>query len=62
MCLVIITWSLFFVVTALCYLSDSVDYSSSSYLSSFANVGVFPCILSADGETFYFTRGRGVWV
>jgi hypothetical protein len=26
------------------------------------NVGVFACILSTDGETFGFTRGRGVQV
>jgi hypothetical protein len=44
------------------YLSNSVDYSSSPYLECFTGVGVFPCILSADGETFGFTRGRGVWV
>jgi hypothetical protein len=44
------------------YLSGSVDYSSSSYLECFTNVGVFPCILSADREAFGFTHGRGVWV
>jgi hypothetical protein len=44
------------------YLSDSVDYSRSSYLKWFNNVGVFSCISSADEETFGFTRGRGVWV
>jgi hypothetical protein len=44
------------------YLSDSVDYSSSSYLECFTDVGVFPCILSVDGETFGFTRGIGVRV
>jgi hypothetical protein len=44
------------------YLSNSVDYSSSSQLECFTNVRVFPCILSADGETFGFTRGRDVWV
>jgi hypothetical protein len=42
------------------YLSDSVDYSRSSYLEWFIDVGVFPCILSADGEAFGFTHGRGV--
>jgi hypothetical protein len=42
------------------YLSDSVDYSSSKYLKCFTDVGVFPCILSADRETFGFTRGHGV--
>jgi hypothetical protein len=44
------------------YLSDSVDYSSSSLLECFTDVGVFPYILSADGEGFGFTRGRGVRV
>jgi hypothetical protein len=44
------------------YLSDSIDYSSSSQLECFTDVGVFPCILSADGETFGFTHGHGVWV
>jgi hypothetical protein len=44
------------------YLSDSVDYSSSSLLECFTDVGVFPCISSADGEAFGFTHGRGVWV
>jgi hypothetical protein len=44
------------------YLSDSVDYSSSSQLECFTDVSVFPCILSADGEAFGFTRGRGVRV
>jgi hypothetical protein len=42
------------------YLSDSVDYSSSSQLECFTDIGVFPCTLSADGETFGFTLGRGV--
>jgi hypothetical protein len=32
------------------YLSDSVDYSRSSYLEYFTDVGVFPCILSTDGK------------
>jgi hypothetical protein len=44
------------------YLSDLVDYSSSSVLECFTDVAVFPCILSANGETFGFTRGRGVQV
>jgi hypothetical protein len=44
------------------YLSDLVDYSSSSLLECFTDVGVFPYILSADGETFAFTHRRGVWV
>jgi hypothetical protein len=44
------------------YLSDPEDYSSSSYLKYFTDVGVFSHILSANGETFGFTRGRGVWV
>jgi hypothetical protein len=44
------------------YLSDSVDYSSSSYLGCFTDVGVFPCISSADEVAFGFTRGLGVWV
>jgi hypothetical protein len=42
------------------YLSDSVDYSRFSYLEWFIDVGVFPCILSADREAFGFTHGRGV--
>jgi hypothetical protein len=41
------------------YLSDSVDYSSSSYLECITDIGVFSCILSADGEAFGFTRRRG---
>jgi hypothetical protein len=44
------------------YLSDSVDYSTSSYLECFTDVGVFPCILAADEETFGFTCGCGVMV
>jgi hypothetical protein len=44
------------------YLSDSVDYSLSSYLEWFTNVGVFPCISSADEEAFGFTCGHGVRV
>jgi hypothetical protein len=36
------------------YLSDSVDYSSSSQLECFTDVGVFPCILLADAEAFGF--------
>jgi hypothetical protein len=39
------------------YLSDSVDYSSSSLLKCFTDVGVFLCILSTNGEAFGFTRG-----
>jgi hypothetical protein len=42
------------------YLSDSVDYSRSSYLEWFTDIGVFSCILSANGEAFGFTRGRGI--
>jgi hypothetical protein len=44
------------------YLSDSVDYSHSSLLEWFTNVGVFPRFSSADEETFGFTPGRGVLV
>jgi hypothetical protein len=44
------------------YLFDSVDYSSSSKLEWFADVGVFPCIPSADREAFGFTHGLGVLV
>jgi hypothetical protein len=44
------------------YLSDSVDYSRSLWLKWFTDVGVFPCISSADEEAFGFTRGRGVWI
>jgi hypothetical protein len=35
---------------ALCFLEPGYD----------TDVGVFSCILSADGEAFDFTRGRGV--
>jgi hypothetical protein len=42
------------------YLSDSVDYSSSSQLEFFTDVGVFSYILSADREAFGFTHGHGV--
>jgi hypothetical protein len=41
------------------YLSDSVDYSSSSWVEWFTDVGVLPCFSSADGEAFGFTRGCG---
>jgi hypothetical protein len=41
------------------YLSDLVDYSRSSWLEWFTDVGVFPHISSADEETFGFTRGCG---
>jgi hypothetical protein len=44
------------------YLSDSVDYSRSSWLEWFTDVGMFPCISSTDEKTFGFTRGRGVRV
>jgi hypothetical protein len=44
------------------YLSDLVDYSSSSWLECFTNIGVFPCISSADEEAFVFTHRRGVRV
>jgi hypothetical protein len=44
------------------YLSDSVDYSRSSLLESFTDVGLFPRISSADEEIFGFTRGCGVQV
>jgi hypothetical protein len=44
------------------YLSDSIDYSRSSLLEWFTNIGMFPHISSADEETFGFTRGHGVRV
>jgi hypothetical protein len=44
------------------YLSDLVDYSSSSYIECFIDVGVFHCILLANGEAFGFTQGHDVWV
>jgi hypothetical protein len=44
------------------YLSDSVDYSRSSLLELFTDIGVFPHISSTDEETFSFTHGCGVWV
>jgi hypothetical protein len=44
------------------YLSDVVDYSHSSLLEWFTDVGVFPRISSANEETFGFTHGRGVRV
>jgi hypothetical protein len=44
------------------YLSDSADYSSSLLLECFTKIDVFPCILSADRETFGFTRGHGIQV
>jgi hypothetical protein len=44
------------------YLSDSIDYSRSSYLEWFTDVGVFPRISSANEETFGFTRELSVWV
>jgi hypothetical protein len=42
------------------YLSDSIDYSSSSYLEWLTDVGVFPCISLDDEEAFGFTRRRDV--
>jgi hypothetical protein len=42
------------------YLFDSVDYSRSSLLEWFIDIGVFPRISSADKETFGFTHGRSV--
>jgi hypothetical protein len=44
------------------YLSDSVDYSCSSLLEWFTDIGVFPRISLVDEEIFGFTRGCGVWV
>jgi hypothetical protein len=44
------------------YLSNLVDYSHSSLLKWFTDVGVFPCISSADKEAFGFTPGCGVQV
>jgi hypothetical protein len=32
------------------------------FLKKVGVTGVFPCIASADEETFGFTHGRGVWV
>jgi hypothetical protein len=42
------------------YLSDSVDYSHSLLLQWFIDIGVLPCISSADREAFGFTQGCGV--
>jgi hypothetical protein len=44
------------------YLSNSVGHSHYSQLKWVTDVGMFSRILSADGETFGFTRGCGVWV
>jgi hypothetical protein len=44
------------------YLSNSIDYSSSSYLEYFTDIGVFPCILSVDEKVFGFTHGYCVQV
>jgi hypothetical protein len=41
-------------------LSDSVDYSHSSYLECFISVGVFLSISLAIEKRFGFTQGRGV--
>jgi hypothetical protein len=41
---------------------DSVDYSRSSYLEWFIDIGVFPRISSANEKTFGFTYGHGVRV
>jgi hypothetical protein len=41
------------------YISDSVDYSLSSLLEWFTDVGVLPRISSADEETFGFTHECG---
>jgi hypothetical protein len=42
------------------YLSDSVDYSCSSLVEWFTDIGVFFCISSVDGEAFGFTHGHGI--
>jgi hypothetical protein len=42
------------------YLSDSVDYSSSSLFECLTDVGVPPCISSPDGEAFGFNHEHGV--
>jgi hypothetical protein len=44
------------------YLSDLVDYSHSSYLEWFTDVGMFSHISSANEETFGFTHERGIQV
>jgi hypothetical protein len=44
------------------YLSDLVDYSRSSQLEWFTDIGMFPRILLADEEAFGFTHGCSVWV
>jgi hypothetical protein len=44
------------------YMSDSVDYSRSSYLQWFTDIGEFPCISSANREAFGFTHGHGVQI
>jgi hypothetical protein len=44
------------------YLSNSIDYSRSSQLEWFTDIGVFPHISSADEETFGFTHGHSVYV
>jgi hypothetical protein len=43
------------------YLSDSIDYSRSSWLKWFIDIAVFPHISSADEKTFGFTCGCGVY-
>jgi hypothetical protein len=43
-------------------LSDLVDYSRSSLLVWFTDIGMFPRISSADEETFAFSHGCGVRV
>jgi hypothetical protein len=42
------------------YLSDLVDYSRSSLVEWFIDVGMFPCISSTNREAFGFTRECGV--
>jgi hypothetical protein len=44
------------------YLSNSVDYSSSSLFECLTDIGVFPCISLADGEAFGFTHRCGVQI
>jgi hypothetical protein len=44
------------------YLFDSIDYSRSSWLEWFTDIGMFPHISLADEETFGITCGCGALV
>jgi hypothetical protein len=59
-CIVTITWSLLFVVIALWVICLTCRLLSLLEAQWFTDVGVFPCISSADEKAFGFTCGSVV--